>query len=445
VKPDARAWNAGWSLFVGGIVAYLTLSAQGLLMIGIPYDAEWGPMIAKLHPGTWMILAGFGLLLSSYGHPARVAGGLLWAQRSVAVYCACIALTFVYSVGRYGPSGAAFIIDTLMMPAICALCVRMASAGHRHTLLKIVIGIVAVNTVIGMAESMLQYRLIPLRLGGQPEIIEDYFRPSALLGHPLNNALITATVLPAVLYLRMSALRRGALMLLLWVGVLAFGGRTSFVLATIIYGGWFALKFALATVEGRFSYTQLTGTAVMAVFAGAVLAWGIVESGIGERIFNSLQWDSSASVRTRIWNVFLYLSDEDMLFGVAPRNLPLLLNSIGIQEHGESIENFWLGMYLQLGAVGFVPFAVAMASAFLWLWTSSGSELRLSTLLFFLTASTSNSLTSKTICLVIQFVLVALVRRTRIPEGADTTAAEPRPGLLRPVFPNHRSASRHPR
>ena len=41
------------------------------------------------------------------------------------------------------------------------------------------------------------------------------------------------TLLPLPLYLRIAMPWRAALMLLLWVGLLAFGGRTAFVLATI--------------------------------------------------------------------------------------------------------------------------------------------------------------------------------------------------------------------
>jgi hypothetical protein len=435
--PRAAGPGRGaWWLFAVGIVLYLTLSAQGLLALGVPYDAPWGPMVAKLHPGTWVIGIAYVRLLCGYGHPVRVAAAQFAAQPAFAVYLACIVFVFGYSVARYGPSGAAFIVDTLVMPVLCAFCVAMLDARRRQRLLVLVVVLLVANTLLGLAESVMQARLIPMRLAGQPEVAEDFFRPSALLGHPLTNSLVTATLLPLVLYLRIATAWRVMLALLLWVGVLAFGGRTSFVLATVFYGGWFGARTLLAALRGRFSYVQLSGGAVLAMVAACGLAGAIAASGVGERIFKSLQWDNSASVRTRIWNVFDYMSDQAILVGVSPADITDLMLRLGLSGPGETIENFWLYMLVQLGVVGFLPFAVAMLCIMGWLWRSSTGAMRLSVLIFFISASSNNSLASKSISLSMLVVAVALTRRLQPALHRRRSASAMRPVPAHPLGSN---------
>lgn len=403
--------RAGWWIFATGVALYMLLSAQGLLAIGIPYDATWGPFIAKLHPGTWLIAIAYFVLLSSYGHPMRVAASQFAAHRLLLVYLICIVFVFFYSLLRHGPSGAAFIIDTLIMPALAVFCIVMLDKRQRYACLAMIVTLLVANTLIGLVESLLQARLIPLRLAGDIEVVDDFFRPSALLGHPLANALITAALLPAVLALRISMAWRCSLMLLLWVGVLAFGGRTSFVLATLLFGGWFGMQVASAAARGRFSYAQITGGALIGMLAIVLLAAAIALSGIGDRIFMNLKWDNSASVRTRIWDVWDFVSDQDMLVGISPSAIADLTWRLGLHGPGEAIENFWLGMALRLGLIGFVPFAIAMGCAFAWLWNSSNGAMRVSVVLFFISASSNNSLATKSISLSMLFIVVAATRR----------------------------------
>jgi hypothetical protein len=412
---SAQGRLIGWWLFATGLALYMLLSAQGLLALGIPYEAPWGPFIAKLHPGTWLIVLAYLTLLTSYGNPMRVAGSQMAAQPLLGIYLGCVAFIFVWSVARHGPSGAAFIIDTLITPALCAHVVLMLDSRQRHMCLAMIVAVLVANTLIGLAEGMLQHRLIPFRIASEAEIVEDFFRPTALMGHPLTNALITASLLPVAIYLRIGMAWRCLIMMLLWIGVLAFGGRTSFVVATLLYGGCFGIMVTGNILRGRFSYLQLLGGALATVFVATLAGLAIAVSGIGERVFRNLVWDNSASVRTRIWNVFDFVSAPDMLVGVSPSAIADLVWRLGLHGPGETIENFWLGMALQLGAIGFVPFAIAMGAAMWWLWKSSRGAMRLSVAVFFISASSNNSLSSKTVGLAMLFVAVALVRNRTVP------------------------------
>jgi hypothetical protein len=399
---------AAW-LFTGGVALYLLLSASSLDLLGIPYEAPGGTLFAKVHPGSWLIVLAYVVSLPAYGHPFRTMGAQLRAEPLLATYLTCLICVLGWTLIRHGASGAAFLFDTLLMPAMCVFTLSRMSAHARHNCLVLVVALLALNAVIGIGEALVQTRLIPLRVAGGGEPIEDIFRPSALLGHPLTNAMTTVTLLPAVLYLRVRALLRAGLALLLWVGLLAFGGRTAFVAATLGDGAYFLTMTLGSALRGRFSYLQLTGGALVGMVSAAGLAATVFATAIGERLFKSLTWDGSAEVRYQIWNVFDFLSTEDMFLGVSPDRITKLGTLIGL-EASEAFENFWLVLYLQLGWVGFVPLSIAMACMLVWLWKRSRGAMRVAVLLFFLVASSNNSLATKTIALAMFAIVVAITQ-----------------------------------
>ena len=52
------------------LLLVLTLSPPGLFALGIPYDVPFGNPLAKLHPGTWVMLLAYGVALLAVIHRA---------------------------------------------------------------------------------------------------------------------------------------------------------------------------------------------------------------------------------------------------------------------------------------------------------------------------------------------------------------------------------------
>jgi hypothetical protein len=414
-RPESP--RLAWWLFASGVALYLLLSAPTLDLLGIAYEAPGGIFFEKMHPGTWLIVLACLVALPAHGHPIRAVGEQLRAEPLLAAYLVCVVCVIGWSLSRHGVSGAAFMLDTLLMPVVCVATVLMFDRIRQHRCLVIILTLLVVNTLLGLGEALTQTRLIPLRLGGADEIIDEVFRPSALLGHPLTNSIITATLIPAVLYLHIPVWRRVLLILLLWIGTLAFGGRTGFVLSTVVYLTYLLSYLVRSTMQGRFSYLQLTGGGVVGLFGSAMLALAIVASGIGDRIFKSLTMDASAAVRFRVWSLFDYLSGQDMLIGISPDRIANLSARIGLGA-SEAVENFWLLLFLQLGWIGFVPFVMAMALLFVWCWKNASTPMRLATLVFFAVASSNNSLATKTVAVTMLTLGVATTR----PAGQERSA-----------------------
>lgn len=412
---------AGW-LFASGIALYLLLSAAALDLLGMPYQAPGGAFFAKVHPGTWLVVLAYIVLLPAYGHPFRTIAAQLRAEPLLAVYLACMLCVLGWTLSRHGASGAAFMLDTLLMPVVCVFTLSMIDTRRQYQCLVLIVALLAFNTLLGIGETLAQARLIPLRLTGADETIQDIFRPSALMGHPLTNSMVTVTLMPAVLYLRIAMVWRVMLFLLLWIGALAFSGRTAFVFATIFYGLYFFVQLPRWALRARLSYLQLTGGALVAVATAVALTITIFATGIGERLFRSLTWDGSAAVRYRIWDIFDYLNANDMLAGVSPGRIAQLGTLIGL-EANEAIENFWLVLFLQMGWIGFIPFVIAMACMFAWLWKNSRGAMLVAVPLFFVVATSNNSLATKTIVLVMFASVCAITQRLR---SSQTRRAQPR-------------------
>lgn len=429
-RPQPGLQRAAVALAALALIAYLALSPALLTVLGIPYDAPYGPFWFKLHPGDYPLLLALACSLAAGGNPLVEALRRLRAHPLLAAYLAAMASIFAYSLLRHGPSGSAFFIDTLMMPAAMALVlVAMDEAGLRG-LWRLLLAAVLVNAAIGLAEAASQRHLVPYTVAGGVAVIEDKFRATALHGHPLENAMLTGIALLAALDLPMPPRRRWALCALLVLALLAFGGRASFLLSVAALAAWAALRARQGLRAGRYGYLHIVGALLAGLVAAPVAAAAVWKSGLGARIFQGLYLDDSAAVRLRIFDVFDHLDGYDLLFGIAPQQIQELSLRIGLSQDLEAIENFWLFMLLQLGAFGFLAFAAGLGCGLYWLWRRADGGARWALLVFLATASTTNSLASKTSALTLLFALLCCLRGYR---GRRLAQPQPRPAPPRRI------------
>jgi hypothetical protein len=121
----------------------------------------------------------------------------------------------------------------------------------------------------------------------------------------------------------------------------------------------------------------------------------VTQTTIADRIIDTLYFDDSAQVRVTQWMVLDYLNLKNWLFGVPLADLEALKYQIGL-DASEDIENFWLLLCLNLGAIGFVVFVTIFGCFLLHIARSGGG---LNGLLLMVSAliidSSSNSLGTK--------------------------------------------------
>ncbi len=325
----------------------LTFSVSSMLLatLGYHYETSGGLPFEKFHPGILLLLAAFALLVIEDG-PERTLGLLLRDHRLSLIYVGCLAFYMLYVPLVLGRP-VTFIIDTLMAPAFAAILLARTDARNLHRLGWLIHGFMAVNAVIGSLESLLRWRLVPFYIG---DVLVEYdWRSTALLGHPLENAGVTA-----IYALLLLTGLRGALparwtlpaFLLQLAALPAFGGRTAAVALTLAAGLWLAAQGGLILAGRRFALSSLLWIALLCPVA-AITVWLVSDSTYVMLFVDRFLDDSgSAETRVRMLSLFREFSWGELFIGPDPETLAALQVREGLEL---GLESFVVAFLLTSG------------------------------------------------------------------------------------------------
>ncbi|WP_295389124.1 VpsF family polysaccharide biosynthesis protein [uncultured Thiodictyon sp.] len=371
-----------------GLLLYLLISDDLLVLVGIPYNIPGGSFLIKLHPGTYLIALGFVLLLLQ-GDPRQHWPRLFAVAPAPLLFGGVVLSVAIYSLIRFGPSGSAFYIDTLLMPPLLATLLLQAPLELRRRAFRMVVVVLALNALLSIGEAATKINLIP----SVPNLDDDFFRATALGGHPLKNSLTTATTLIACVILP-----RGVLMWLiplLVLGILGFGERLPLGLSLLILGGlggyYFVKELAARSIDPRLIFAFFS--AFLMIGAGMVTL--VVGFDFGHRIFQNLSWDNSAHSRILVFQAFNYLGVEDWLWGMGPDRISGVLERLISSTTVAGWENFWVLLFMQVGLAGFIPLTIALFGMIIGLTRRGPPALKWAAVIFLLLASANNSLATK--------------------------------------------------
>jgi hypothetical protein len=287
------------------------------------------------------------------------------------------------------------------------------------------------NASLGILEYSLHFRLTPFVVAGTE--IDDDYRSTALLGHPLLNAGTTATYI-LMLFLGGDPSRlpawRAALAAPQMVAMVAFGGRTAIVLgAAVIALG--SLPRIAAILNGR-RFDQRIGIAVAIglpiVIAAMIMA--VSQGLLSDLSARFVDDKGSSEARVAILELFGKFSLEDMLLGPDPDRLQSLQWILGI-EYG--IENSWLGFVFQYGLLISLLFFIGVV-ALLAEYVSAGRPRSWVLVAFFLILSSSSASLSVKSTVLTQFAILMI---TIFGERVNHAVADPVAALVRPSGRSH--------
>lgn len=401
-RTDRRATGARTALLVLAVVLSLTVSANLLSAIGIPYAEPGGDPLLKFHPATACIAAAV-LLALRHDRPA-----LPPEARPLAAFAALMLAAAAWSVASVGPSGAAVYVESFLAPGGLAFAMRSLPAPNRRAIGLAALAAVLGNVVLALIETACRTHLVPIRL--EDRILRDApgeFRSAALFDHPLTASMAAMTALLVLPAFRLGRGRTALASILLMLGLLAFGGRAAIAAALLGGGGALALAFVRRALDRRLSAASLATIVLAGAAAAAALAALLAATSLGARIGAHLYVDASAQSRTTEWLLPGMLDLRSLLFGTPIAVTPTLVWRLGLQYPFTDIENFWLMAFLDLGLLGFALYAAAIACLVRALWRAAAHPMaRVAIAALLLVASTSNSLGRKSNVLL---VLVALV------------------------------------
>jgi hypothetical protein len=402
-------------------------SSSLLSNIGVPYTTPTGNFLFKLHPATWLIGLTLVLALTERGNPLRELGRSLVHQPATSAYVGSVLMMIVWSVARFGMSGAAFFIDTLLVPGLLALLLARLDLTTQRRLFTVVCLVLVGNALLGIGEQLLKKPLVPVNAGGIL-LTDDLFRATALFGHPLSNAMVTGFGL-FVLYRLHGRAARFFCCLVTVAALFSFGGRTALGASVVLLLGLTVVDLVRHAREDGLSYRELTGGIALIILALGSIITAVASGSIGERIMGSLAWDSSAQVREKSILVLYLIDWSQFLFGLSPAAIEKVMLQAGINAPYEAIENFWVLLLLQTGAPLLALFTACLLAFLVHLSILGGAAIGLGFVIFVIAASTSNSLASKTevfVMVVAMAQLAAAYRCTRlITTAGDGSEAGP--------------------
>ncbi|SEA33868.1 hypothetical protein SAMN05192529_11448 [Arachidicoccus rhizosphaerae] len=353
---------------------------------------DTGPAYFKILPSTYIILIGFVFVLF---YKAEMFWSILYRKKYGFALLALCLLLLMYIIFQKRTSAISFIGDTLIASAMLAIILPKYDYKLNLSVQRIILIFFVVDCLFAVVERLLSRNFFPpLSLNVLTDYYEAAFRSTALLGHPLNNAL-NLIVIMGFLYL--SRIKYKNLLLLLgMIALLCFGSRGAiygFLGLTILH--YFIYRylynkstFSLIKSNSKF-YTYL-----YFIFGGLVLTGLLFFTHFGDRLLSvSLYDEGSAGARVRILSIMDYVSVNEILWGISSHKIEVLQMKLDLAI----IENFWLQWILRFGLVFTVLLSISIvALLYNRLYYLYINERLYLIALFLFVASTNNSLATNT-------------------------------------------------
>lgn len=403
-----------------GVLAILlmTISPLALVSFGLNYDEPGGNPLEKIHPATLLAAALVLVAAMNSGNPLTWLIGNAERHPILILYLGAIALLIVHSI-RVVNLPFTHFFDTFVLPAMIFLLYKGMSDVRAHRLALLVHALMFVNAAIGIGEFATGLRLTPIVAAGI--VIDDDWRSTALLGHPLANASLTGAYL-LMLALGggrdLSWLTRSSAFVVNAGGMIVFGGRAATVLLVALLAA-LLLQRAYHIVRGaRFDTTNILKTLVVAPLAGLGITV-LAEQGFFDQFLNRFVDDKgSAETRSEMFELFNHMSWHELLLAPDAQLMESLRFRYGL-EFG--IESFWVSFVMSYGLLAGIVFFVALIAFSLDIVRMVRPGAIWAFVFFYAVASTSVSLSAKSPLLAV-FVFMVLVLMHR--NQAQATPAD---------------------
>ena len=399
-----------------GFFLHIILSDPLLNAIGLLHTGEGGKFYERLHPGTIFIVISFFVLLASRGSTIRQFCKIAVEQTIPTMLLVLTFLLIFYMVLRSGFS-VSFMIETHLTVPICAIVLSYTPISYCRRAMYGFLLLAVTNSAVGIAEAIGRFRIFTF----DPNWVvmkEPFFRATAFLGHPLNNAMFTSVALFVALALRLPTPVKWLCTGLFLTSLVAFGGRIGLlysVVGSLLYGFIAVLTLFRRGHLGIAQRLLLLSTTLVVPFIVLGGLYLLVNSSMGERLAGHAKWDESADTRRLAWYALDYMTDVERIFGASPERIVDIAYRIGLALPISDIENPWILMYMNLGAIMFPFWAVGLA-AFLWkLMRDRPLALKMAVLGYFVVASTSNSFGRKDSIYLIMVSAVTCAARMLLP------------------------------
>jgi len=384
------------------ITSSILLGGYILEDLGVPYVSQGGSPFFKIHLYSYLIVMGFGLVFLSNGIKG-ISLRLGSYYRFWMIAFSCNVFVILYGFAIHGSSGMAYLVNTFLAPVLIVPLLACLNDNQKSFLLKLIAYLILLNSLVAVMEFILHFRLVKVDF---QEF--SFFRSTAFLTHPLNNALITVSV--ALLVANKTKFPGFVYMLIVALALFAFGGRAALAIFICAVSVSFAPMLWKAITQGISGNKQKIA---LYMLIGYFSFWGgaylLFESGITERITSKLYIDGSASARLDVFYLIDQLSVREWMFGASHR----LIDSIELYIGINVIENYLIGWIFTFGIVGTIPLFLVVYAPLTYFSITGNLIERMSVFSFIVISITNNSMTTKTPALLLLFTCLYLSKSLR--------------------------------
>jgi polysaccharide biosynthesis protein VpsF len=394
-QSDPRRY--AFPLGFAAMLLVFVMPASLLSHLGIEYKSPGGNLLIKIHPATYVAALGAWFALYGRSDGGGVIG--LFRERTALAWSAVLfVFCAAYSLVSVGISGGAIYVETYLAAVLMAIALEAGTDHQRRVLGYTILSFALVNIALSVMEGMALTHLIPVDFGFDSkylEIAED-FRGAGLYDHPLTGSLATSMALLLALGMHLRPWTAAAVVGVCVVGLMSFGGRGALFTTMLLIAAAAMFRIASGLVTRRLNLAFLTAFIAGSLLLPALFVVLTTMTDIGLRIVTRLYLDESADIRIMQWRALDFLQLRDVLFGMSLDRIDVLKAQIGLLEPGRDIENPWLLMFLNLGALGFPILIAALFLLLLHLGRRTNTPLGwMIVLVALLICSTSNSLGRK--------------------------------------------------
>lgn len=413
--PDSRITGLGLAL---AAIVFVTISPLALVALGLNYDETGGSPLEKVHPATLLSAAVLGIAALQVRNPLTGLISALLSYPGTAFFLLMIGLLIVHSIRVVGLPFT-FFFDTFLAPVLVFFLFKDMREGRARRFVWLFHTLMMANAVAGILEFATGFRITPLVASGL--VIEDDWRSTALLGHPLANASLTGAYILALALGAARELPRAlavAGFVISAAGMVVFGGRASTVILLLMLTA-LGVSRAVEFAQGKRFKTRAIISALVATPVLSLCFGGLAEAGFFDQFIERFFDDQgSADTRVEMFELFKHISWSELLLSPDAQQLATLRTIYGLDF---GIESFIVSFILSYGLIPGIAFFTGLFLFCRDVVRALRPGASWVLVFFFAVASTSVSLSAKTPLLaVLILMLLVLMRRSRAAEPVRT-------------------------
>ncbi len=423
---DGRLIGLGLALVA---IVFVAISPLALVALGLNYDETGGSPLEKVHPATMLSVAVLCLAALYVRNPLIGLTSALIAYPGSAFFLFMIGVLIVHSIRVVGLPFT-FFFDTFLAPVLVFFLFKDMREGRARRFVWLFHTLMMTNAVVGILEFATGLRITPLVASGL--VIEDDWRSTALLGHPLANASLTGAYILALALGAARELPRAlavAGFVIASAGMVVFGGRASSVILLVMLAA-LGVSRAAEFAKGKRFRTRAIISALVAIPILSLCLGALAEAGFFDQFIERFFDDQgSADTRVEMFELFKHISWSELLLAPDPQQLATLRTIYGLDF---GIESFIVSFVLSYGIIPGIAFFAGLFMFCRDVVRSLRPGATWVLLFFFAVASTSVSLSAKTPLLAVLILMLLVLMRPSRAAAASSPAHNPRVQLTPP-------------